>query len=205
MSATVTTPRHPSTHTSLRRHVRRATGRDHSPLCRPLDRAYSRLVAGLALAMLATLVVAAVAALLVYRAETHTAQQAARHRHTVTAVTTGPAGSADPRAGGVREYAPARWTYPVGPGTGIVPVPDGTLAGTAVRVGLNDAGDPVRAPKPADLIVTDAVLVGFGTVTVLGFGAEGVFALRRHALERRAEKGWEAAWEQVEPRWSGRR
>ncbi|MFH9347945.1 hypothetical protein [Kitasatospora sp. NPDC017646] len=205
MSATVTTPTHPSSHTSLRRHVRRATGRDHSPLCRPLDRAYSRLVTGLALAMLGTLVVAAVAALLVFRAETHTAQQTARHRHVVTAVTTGPALSVNARAGGVREYAPARWAYPVGPGTGSVPVPDGTLAGTAVQVGVNDAGNPIGAPKSADLVLTDAALVGFGTVAVLGFGAEGVFALRRHALERRAEKGWEAAWEQVEPRWSGRR
>ncbi|WBP84893.1 Rv1733c family protein [Kitasatospora cathayae] len=205
MSATATTPRRPSTHTSLRRHVRRAVGRDHSPLCRPLDRAYSRLVAGLALATLAALVVAAVAALLVHRAETRTAQQTARHRHTVTAVTTGPPVSVNPRAGGVREYAPARWTYPVGPGTGSVPVPEGTLTGTAVRVGLDDAGSPVGAPRSADLILTDAVLVGLGAVTVLGFGAEGVFALRRRALERRAEEGWEAAWEQVEPRWSGRR
>ncbi|MFD8703417.1 hypothetical protein ACFV1W_12425 [Kitasatospora sp. NPDC059648] len=205
MSATVTASGHPSSHTSLRRHVLRATGRDHSPLCRPLDRAYSRLVAGLALAMLGTLVVAVVTALLVYRAETRTAQQTARHRHTVTAVTTGPALSADPRAGGGREYAPARWVYPLGPGTGSVPVPDGTLAGTAVRVGLNDAGSPAGAPEPADLILTDAVLAGFGTVTVLGFGAEGAFALRRHGLDRQAEKGWEAAWEQVEPRWSGRR
>ncbi|MER7673987.1 hypothetical protein ABTY61_36780 [Kitasatospora sp. NPDC096128] len=205
MSAATTTPSHPSSHTSLRRHVRRATGRDLSPLCRPLDQAYSRLVAGLAVAMLATLVVAAVAALLVYRAETHTAQQTARHQHVVTAVTTGAALSGGSRTGGLREYAPARWTYPVGPGAGRVPVPDGTPAGTTVPVGLNDAGNPVAGPKPADLIAMDAVLVGCGTVTVLGFGAQGAFALRRRALDRRAEKGWEAAWELVEPRWSGRR
>jgi hypothetical protein len=205
MSAAATTHRSPASRTTLWQHVRRAVGLDRNPVCRPLDRAYSRLVAGLALAVLATLVVAAAAALLVYRAETHTAQQTARHRHTVTAVTTGPALWDNPRAGGVREYAPARWTYPVGPGNGSVPVPEGTLAGTAVPVGLNDAGQPIGAPRPADLILSDAVLVGFGTVTLLGFGVEGAFALRRHALERRAEASWEAAWEQVEPRWSGRR
>ncbi|MBD0694968.1 hypothetical protein [Streptomyces sp. CBMA123] len=154
MSTAVTTPRHPSSHTSLRRHVRRATGRDYSPLCRPLDQAYSRLVAGLAVAMLATLVAAVVAALLVYRAETHTAQQTARHRHVVTAVTTGAALSGTSRTGGVREFAPVSWTYPVGPGRGSVAVPDGTLAGTPVRIDLNEAGDPVGGPKPIDMILT---------------------------------------------------
>ncbi|MBD0691565.1 hypothetical protein, partial [Streptomyces sp. CBMA123] len=146
-----------------------------------------------------------VAALLVYRAETHTAQQTARHRHVVTAVTTGAALSGTSRTGGVREFAPVSWTYPVGPGKGSVAVPDGTLAGTPVRIDLNDAGDPVGGPKPIDMILTDTLLVGFGTVTVLGFGAEGAFALRRRALDRRAERGWETAWELVEPRWSGRR
>ncbi|MFD5462234.1 hypothetical protein ACFWIQ_05290 [Kitasatospora sp. NPDC127059] len=204
MSAAAATHRHPASRTSLRGHVRRATGRDHNPLCRPLDQAYSRLVAGLAVAMLATLVTAVVAALLVYRVETHTAQQTARHQHIVTAVTTGAALPGTSRTG-VREYAPAGWTYPVGPGTGSVPVPEGTLAGTPVRVSLNDAGNPVGGPRPTDLIVTDAVLAGLGTVIVLGFGAEGAAAVRRRVLDRRAERGWEASWEQVEPRWSGRR
>ncbi|MFJ9847502.1 hypothetical protein ACIRYZ_45210 [Kitasatospora sp. NPDC101155] len=132
-------------------------------------------------------------------------QQVARYRHVVTAVTTGPAQSDNPRAGSTRAHAPARWTYPVGPGTGSVPVPDGTLAGTAVPVGLNDAGYAVGAPMGTGEILSDAVLAGFGTVTVLGCGAAGAFALRRRALERRAEAGWEFAWEQVGPRWSGRR
>ncbi|WP_224277420.1 hypothetical protein [Streptomyces sp. LS1784] len=204
MSAAVTTHRHIASHTSLRGHVRRATGRDHNPLCRPLDRAYSRLVAGTVLMVLAGFVLAAVAAVLTYRAETQDAQEVARHRHAVTAVTTGPAQSDDPRAGSVREHAPARWTYPVGPGIGYVPVPDGTVTGTAVPVGLDDAGQPAGAPKSNELVVADTVLVGLGVVLVLGFGTEGWFALRRRRLDRWAERSWECAWEQVEPRWSGR-
>ncbi|MEU4119901.1 hypothetical protein AB0F71_36065 [Kitasatospora sp. NPDC028055] len=205
MFAAAATHRRPVSRTSLRGHVRRAAGRDHNPLCRPLDRAYSRLVTGAALMVLVTLVLAAVAALLVYRSEAHDAAQTARHRHVVTAVTTGPAQSDDPRAGSAREHAPARWTYPVGPGAGSIPVPDGTMTGAALPVGLNDAGQPVGAPRSNGLLVSDAVLVGVGAVTALGFGTEGWVALRRRRLDRRAEADWESAWEQVEPGWSGRR
>ncbi|MFD7593542.1 hypothetical protein ACFV6D_10985 [Kitasatospora sp. NPDC059812] len=205
MSVAATTHSHPAPRTSLRQHVRRAVGLDLNPLCRPVDRTYSRLVAALALTVLATLVVALVAALLVFGAGTHTAQQVVRHRHVVTAVTTGPAQSDDLREGSPRAHAPARWTYPAGPGGGTIPVPDGTPAGTAVVVGLNDAGNPVGAPKEVAGILSDAALVGLGTVFVLGLAAEGGFALCRHRLEQRAEDGWGSAWEQVEPGWSGRR
>ncbi|MGW3230351.1 Rv1733c family protein [Kitasatospora sp. NPDC001095] len=205
MSAAAATHRRPASHTTLRGHVRRAAGRDHNPLCRPVDRAYSRLVASAVLTALASIVLAAVAALLVHHVETADARDAARDRHVVTAVTTGPAQSVDPRAGRVREQAPARWTYPVGPEAGQVSVPAGTPAGTAVAVGLNGAGQPVDAPRSSELIVADAVLAGLGTVLVLALGADGWFALRRRRLDRRAERDWESAWEQVEPRWSGRR
>ncbi|MBO1417718.1 hypothetical protein [Streptomyces sp. FH025] len=205
MSAAAATHRPQGSRAALRQHVRRALGRDRNPLCRSLDRAYSRLMTGLALAVLATFVVAVVAALLVYRAETHTASQVARHRHAVTAVTTGPAVSDGPRTGGTTGHAPARWTYPAGPGSGSIPVQPGTLAGTAVRVGLDDAGLPAIGPKGPEQILSDTTLAGLVTVSVLGFGTEGVFALRRQVLEQRAEAAWERAWEQVEPGWSGRR
>ncbi|MFJ7912347.1 hypothetical protein [Kitasatospora sp. NPDC096204] len=205
MSAAAATHRPPASHTTLRGHVRRAAGRDHNPLCRPIDRTYSRLVASAVLMALASFVLGVVAALLVHHVETADARDVARDRHVVTAVTTGAAQSVDPRAGLAREQAPARWTYPVGPEAGSVPVPAGTPAGTAVAVGLNGAGLPVDAPRSGELIVADAVLVGLGTVLVLALGADGWFALCRHRLDRRAERGWESAWEQVEPRWSGRR
>ncbi|MEU6236773.1 hypothetical protein [Kitasatospora sp. NPDC047058] len=205
MFAAATTHRTAASRTSLRQHVRRAVGRDHSPLCRPLDRSYSRLAAVQTLTVLAVLAVAAVAALLAFRIETHTAQQIARHRHVVTAVTTGPAQSDNPRSGTQRDHAAARWTYPAGPGSGRIPVPEGTRTGTAVPIGLDDSGVPVAAPKGTEQIASDAVLIGLGTVSVLAVGTEGAFALRRRALERRADTSWEDAWEQVEPRWTGRR
>ncbi|MFI8454612.1 hypothetical protein [Kitasatospora sp. NPDC085464] len=205
MSAAAAMHRQPASRTTLRGHLRRAVGRDHNPLCRPVDRAYSRLVATAALLALTSFVLAAVAALIVHHAETAAAQDAARHQHLVTAVTTGPAESVDPRAGSVREQAQARWTYPAGPGAGTVPVPEGTPTGTAVPVRLGDAGQPVGAPRSGELIATDAVLAGLGTVFVLGLGTEGGFVLRRRRLDRRAERSWESAWERVEPGWSGRR
>ncbi|MGA5823310.1 hypothetical protein ACPC54_36285 [Kitasatospora sp. NPDC094028] len=210
MPATATTHRQPVSHTPLFQHLRRAAGRDRNPVCRPVDRAYSRLVVGQSLVVLAVFAVAAVAALLVYRAQAQAVARQARHRHTVTAVTTGPALPADPWAGDVlagagRALAPARWTFPSGPGAGNVAVPDGTPAGTALPVALDDAGHPLGAAKGGEEIVSDAVVTGLGTVFVLGLAAEAGYALRRRALERRAEQGWEAAWEQVEPRWSGRR
>ncbi|MFD5432976.1 hypothetical protein ACFWJ4_12520 [Kitasatospora sp. NPDC127067] len=205
MSVAATTHRHPASHTSLRGHVRRAVGRDSNPLCRPLDRAYSRVVAGAVLMVLVSFALAAVAAVLVYRAGTYDAQWVAHRRHVVTAVTTGPARPDDPRAISAGEHAPAWWTYPVGPGAGYVPVPDGTATGTAVPVGLNDAGQPIGAPKSNGLIISNAVLVGFGAVSVLGLGVEGGFVVCRRRLDRRAERGWESGWDQVEPRWSGRR
>ncbi|MFE5587741.1 hypothetical protein [Kitasatospora sp. NPDC056531] len=72
-------------------------------------------------------------------------------------------------------------------------------------VGLDDTGKPVGAPEGAEQILSDAVMAGFGMVPVTGLGVEAGFALRRRALERRAETSWGDAWEQVEPRWSGRR
>ncbi|MEU1283485.1 hypothetical protein [Kitasatospora sp. NPDC005856] len=204
MSVAAATHGRRAPHTSLRGHARRAVGRDRNPLCRPVDRAYSRLVAASALMALVTVLLAAVAAVLVHRAETDDARDLARHRHAVTAVTTGPAQSDDPRAGSVREQAPARWTYPVGPEAGYVPVPEGTVTGTAVPVVLDDAGQPSGPPRSGDLIVTDAALVGLGAVLVLGSCTEGWFVLRRRRLDRRADRSWEAAWERVEPHWSGR-
>ncbi|MEU9076976.1 hypothetical protein ACFYUY_27735 [Kitasatospora sp. NPDC004745] len=205
MSVAATPHRQPASRTTLRQHVRRAAGLDRNPLCRPFDRAYSRLVTGLAVTVLATFVVAAVAALAVFRAEAHTAEQTARHRHTVTAVTTGPALSDGLRAGSSQAHAPAGWTYPAGPGTGSIPVPVGTPAGAAVPIRLDDAGMPAGEPKGTERILSDSVVIGLGTVAVLGLTVEGAFVLRRHRLERLAEADWESAWEQVEPRWSGRR
>ncbi|MGW4895576.1 Rv1733c family protein [Kitasatospora sp. NPDC004240] len=205
MSVGTTARRHPVPRTSLRRHVRRAAGRDPNPLCRPVDRARSRALVVLALAVTAAISVAVGAGLLVLRGQTHAAQQVARHRHAVTAVTTGPAQPDDLRAGGTQAHAQARWSYPTGPGGGRIPVPEGTVPGTDVPIHVDDAGNPASPPRTTEQIASDAVLVVLGTATALVLGAEGGFALRRHVLGRRAEAGWEAAWGRVEPEWSGRR
>ncbi|MFB7617934.1 hypothetical protein [Kitasatospora sp. NPDC056181] len=194
----------PATHTTLRRHVRRATGRDRNPLCRRLDRAYSRLVTSLALVLAAAAAVSVWAALLVYRTETHTAAASARHRHAVTAVTTGPAWSDDFRAGAPRAQAEARWEYPAGPGSGAIHVQAGTPVGTSVPILLDDSGKPAAAARSTGLIASDAVLVGLGTGAMLATATAGAYEAGRRTLDRRAERSWEPDWERVEPHWSGR-
>lgn len=206
MSAPSENHRHPAARTPLWRHARRAAGRDPSPLCRPLDRAFSRLAVALALSLVGTLVLGAVVALLAFHGDDRAARQTARHRHSVTATTLGPAQPDDLKSGGTRAHAQASWTYqPTGPGAGRIRVPADTAAGTAVPIWVDDGGRPAGPATSRQVILADAVAIGFGAATVLSAAAAGAYVIRRRSLEQRAEQGWEPAWEQVEPLWSGRR
>ncbi|WP_406209283.1 hypothetical protein OH807_38460 [Kitasatospora sp. NBC_01560] len=157
------------------------------------------------LTLLGALVVASVIALLVFRGESRTAQQTARHRHAVTATTTGPAQSDGFRTGGGRARAPATWNVPRAvAGSGLIVVPAGTTSGTAVPIQVDDGGRPAAPAEDRQAITSDAVAAGLGTATGLSAVAAGAYALRRRTLGRRAEMSWEPEWEQVEPLWSGR-
>ncbi|MFB6891533.1 hypothetical protein ACFCX4_19755 [Kitasatospora sp. NPDC056327] len=195
---------HPAAHPPFGGHVRRAFGRDRNPLCRPVDRARSRLVLAVPVVLAVLLAVCAATAVLVFRAESQAEREAARRRHTVTAVTAGPART-DLRAGSVRAHAEARWTGPEGTGSGRIEVPPGTAEGTSVPLRLDDRGVPVAAARDTAALLTEAGLAAFAAAVAFGTVAVGAFTLRHRALDRRAVVGWEPGWERVEPVWSRRR
>ncbi|MFB7470743.1 hypothetical protein [Kitasatospora sp. NPDC056184] len=201
----MTAQQHPATHTPLPALLRRASGLDRNPLCRPVDRARSRLALALPLVLAALLAMSAAVSVLVFRTETRAERETARHRHAVVATTVGPASSDDFRPGSTRAHAPARWTYPAGPGGGAIEVTAGTPAGTAVPVHLDDAGLPADGPRDSTAVLADAGAFGVGTAICLSSLAVLGHTARRRALDRRAERDWEPAWARVEPLWTQRR
>ncbi|GAA1220715.1 hypothetical protein GCM10009665_08530 [Kitasatospora nipponensis] len=199
--------RPPATRTPLRRRLRRAFGREHNPLCRPCDRARSRLVLATAAFLIAATLCALLAALVVLHRGQGAASTSGHQRHRITATTLTPAtGVVASKAGApVGTEARASWTYPPAHhGTGVVHVAAGTPAGAGVAIWVDDGGRLVAAPRPATEVMTDAVLTGLGTLAVLGATAHLCRSLRGRVLDRRAQDAWEPAWEQIEPLWSGR-
>ncbi|WP_052709636.1 hypothetical protein [Streptomyces sp. NRRL S-495] len=192
-------------HTPFRTQVRRASGLDRNPLCRPVDRARSRTALALPVVLGLLIAVGAVVAVLVFRVETHAEQETARHRHAVTATTVGPAVTDDLRTGGARAHAPARWAYPVGPGGGTVQVSTGTPVGSAVAIQLDDSGVPAAGARTTAAVLSDAGILGVGTATGLVSLAVVGHTVHCRTLDRRAERSWEPDWERVEPLWSQRR
>ncbi|MER5352143.1 hypothetical protein ABT093_17665 [Kitasatospora sp. NPDC002551] len=195
----------PVAHTPLRSRLRRASGLDHNPLCRPVDRARSRLVLALPVVLAALLAVSAAVAVLVFRAETRSEREAARHRHAVVATTVGPAVPDDLRTGSSGARAPARWSYPTGPGAGTIRVSTGTPVGTAVPIHVDDNGAPTAGARDTTAILSDAGILGLGTAAGLTSLAVLGCTVHRRALDRRAERSWEPEWERVEPLWTQRR
>ncbi|MFJ4674200.1 Rv1733c family protein [Kitasatospora purpeofusca] len=201
----MTAQQRPAAHTPLGTQVRRASGLDHNPLCRPVDRARSRTALALPLVLALLIAVGAVVAVLAFRVETHAEQGTARHRHAVVATTVGPAVTDDLRTGGSPAHAPARWAYPVGPGSGTVQVAVGTPVGSAVAIHLDDSGVPAPGARTTAAALSDAGVLGVGTATGLVSLALVGYMVHRRTLDRRAERSWEPDWERVEPLWSQRR
>ncbi|MFE6867252.1 hypothetical protein ACFVFS_11875 [Kitasatospora sp. NPDC057692] len=201
----MTAQQHPAPHTPLRVLLRRASGRDRNPLCRPVDRARSRLALALPLVLAGLLALSAAVSVLVFRVETRAERETARHRHAVVATTAGPASSDDFRPGSTRAHAPARWTWPAGPGAGEIEVTAGTPAGTEVPIHLDDAGVPADGPRDGAALLADAGAFGVGTAICLASLAFLGHTVRRGALDRRAERSWDPAWARVEPLWTQRR
>lgn len=189
---------------ALARHLRRAAGRDGNPLCRPVDRARSRLLLLTAAALVTVLLVACAVTWQLLHLLRADAREVAGHRHRVTATTLADA-SGTGRSLLSPRYAEASWDDPVhGRGRGRVEVPARTTAGSRVPVWVDDAGVLAGAPRTGKDATVAAVALGLGGAApvwaVLGAG----YLLRRRALDGRAVRSWEPAWLCVEPRWSGR-
>ncbi|MEV4616883.1 hypothetical protein AB0K43_30460 [Kitasatospora sp. NPDC049258] len=199
----------PTAHTTLREHLRRAVGRDGNPLCRCADRARSRLVAGLVLALAAALAAGALLAVLTWDSGRHEAAAEALHRHRTTATTLAtavPDGTAGSPVDGTESVlVEASWSYPqAGQVSGWVSVPSGTAAGSQVPVWVDDGGQAAPAPRSGTDIVLSAVVTGLLSSSGLAVAAGVACALRYRMVDRRARAAWEPAWERVEPLWSGR-
>ncbi|MFC8448660.1 hypothetical protein [Kitasatospora sp. NPDC057223] len=190
--------------TTLRRHIRRAAGRDPCPPTRPADVQRSRLVVALTAALLVAFVPALLAALAVLRAGESEARYEEQHRHRITASTVAEAVEDEADAMGVF-HAQAVWEFPAAVhGAGTVEVPPDTGVGATVGLWVDDRGKPVAPPRPGTEIATSAALSGAGAMAALSGAAVTGYALGCRVINRRTAAAWEQEWEAVEPEWSGR-
>ncbi|WP_152617533.1 Rv1733c family protein [Phaeacidiphilus oryzae] len=188
--------------------LRRAAGRDRSPLVRPIDRARSALGLITGVLLLGTLAVGLLVGLLALHSEQSLAAHQAATRRLVTAVTTSPAypAGAQPVTGGSgASVATAAWTGPDGHRhTATIAVPDGTPVGGRVHTWTDRTGAAVGAPTTASAATLDGILVGTAAWIGAGVLVGSTDLLARHRLNRRADRAWEREWQRVEPSWSGR-
>jgi len=97
------------------------------------------------------------------------------------------------------------WDYPPAvDGTGQVEIPAGSQVGAKVPVWVDDSGQLTSPPSSGSEVIARVVIEGFGCLVALLLVCAVVAVLRRRVLDRRAEGTWGAAWERVEPVWSGR-
>ncbi|MFG2616435.1 hypothetical protein ACGFXC_02325 [Streptomyces sp. NPDC048507] len=136
-----------------------------------------------------------------------TAENIARHRHTVTATTvsettyrTGDQPSSRPVP-----VATASWRYPSQRlHTETVPVPAGTRNGDTVRVWVDADGRAATAPPSRADIVLDALGVGAGALSGIVLVGGCLVAVRLRIVDARSARSWESEWAGVEPLWAGR-
>ncbi|MGW6612009.1 Rv1733c family protein [Streptomyces erythrochromogenes] len=136
-----------------------------------------------------------------------TAENVARHRHTVTATTVSETSyrAGDQPSSRPVTVAAATWNYPTQrPHTETVPVPVGTRNGDTVRVWVDDTGRAATAPPGRADIVLDAVAIGTGALAGMVLAGGALVAVRLRIVDARSARSWESEWAGVEPLWSGR-
>jgi hypothetical protein len=177
---------------------------DRNPLRRTIDRAEAAVVAGLAVAFLAGVPLAAAAAghyAYSYASRTAAAQRAAWHRVPAKLLTTVPASSYGDQA-----TVPARWTAPGGRRrTGMIPAPVAAPAGGTVMVWVDEAGRPTLPPLRPSLIRGQVVLASLFASVVFGMIVVCAGLLVHVALDRRRLAAWDAKWRATGPQWTRQR
>ncbi|MBW5480546.1 Rv1733c family protein [Streptomyces bambusae] len=185
----------------------RTRGPGTNPLRRKADRTRSRLRAAFAVACLIAVICGVAVARATWTTSSRAAEAVAGHRHVVTATTVGGTSyhAGDRPSERTVTVARATWRYPADRAhTHTVPVPADTRKGDPVRVWVDDLGNPAAAPPGT----AERALEAFG----LGTMAAGAILLVSGVLVRvslrivdvRSARAWEAEWEDVEPRWTGR-
>jgi hypothetical protein len=184
------------------RMARLLTGRN--PLRRPVDR-----IEGVVLVALSAAFLAAVAIACIFGTHTYQAQRAATaglRPATAVLLQDGPA----VRMGSVGQ-AEARWFLPGGGEqsgvltTAVAPDIAGATAGDRVPVWLNRSGQPAAPPADQTVMIIYALTAGVVATALAGLTLLLVYALCRHALDRRRLVAWESAWNRTGPSWTNRR
>ncbi len=169
----------------------------HNPLARPGDRWEAAVLVVAIVTTLLGLPVAAALGSETYATQTLVSQQQTASRRAVTAVLT-----ADAPGGEVyRSEVTARWTADGQTREGSVSAPNGTAAGSTVRIWLDDRGDPVPPPLTHAGAVVSAVAVAAGSWAALGIAMGLLCVLFRLLHNRISARRWEAEWAATEPVW----
>jgi hypothetical protein len=172
-------------------------------LRRPIDRFEGAVLVALVAVFGAAVAVAAIVGVHTYQSQL----AAARLRPAVAVLAQpGPPAGSLPRVG----QAQARWEYRGGERSGVLttvtaPAISGAAAGTRVAVWLNPSGQPAAPPPGQAVMIIYALITGGAVTTVAGMVLLIVYALARHALDRRRLAGWETAWARTGPSWTAQR
>ena len=200
--AAAPTPSHPA---PRRSRLGAVVGRRHNPLWRRTDTLRSRLRVLLALAVTATVALAALLALGFYHDDRASAVQQASALHRTQAVALTDADQ-DHGGYGANFTALLRWTDPSGAThQGRAAVDAATVAGTSVPVWLNSAGQVSAPPTTVADSTGKAILLG-GLVLVSGGSLVlAGSSLARSRLSRADLRNWEREWKEIEPTWTRRK
>ncbi len=174
-----------------------------NPLRRPIDRAESLVIGGLAIAFLiAAPLAAAVAAQASYDSGARIAQAEKAHWHQVPAVLLS---SSVVPGDGYEPSVAAMWTAPNGTvRTGMVPAPPIARAGAKVRVWVDAAGRQTGQPLQLSQVRGQTVLAAIFAPLILGMVLLCAGQLAHYLLQRQRLTAWDVEWRTVEPQWSGR-
>ncbi|WP_347630268.1 hypothetical protein [Sphaerisporangium sp. B11E5] len=106
----------------------------------------------------------------------------------------------------VQVKAKVRWQAPDGSErVAVRPVPADSRAGSMTRMWVDEAGDPVAAPRRHAQTVTDAAVAGFGVMVAASAVLLVGLTVIRWLLDRRRYADWDTAWESAEQRWRPRK
>jgi len=179
------------------------TGRN--ALRRPVDRVEGAVLVALSAAFLAAVAIACLFGTHIYHGQR--AATAGLRPASAVLLQDGPAGGSLGRV----EQTEARWFLPGGgERSGVVTTetaPDivGAAAGDRISLWLNRSGQPAAPPADQTLIIIYALTAGAAVAAVAGLTLALVYALCRHALDRRRLGAWESAWNRTGPSWTTRR
>jgi hypothetical protein len=176
---------------------------DGNPLRRPIDRAESLVMAGLAIAFLAAApIAAAVAAHTVYDTGARTIQTQKADWHQVPAVLLS---STVVPGDGYQPSVVAMWTASSGAlRTGLVPAPTVVRVGAKVMVWVNAAGWQTGQPLQPSQIRGQMMLAAIFAPLIFGFVLLCAGQLAHYLLQRQRLATWDVEWQAVEPQWSRR-